>query len=149
MAHFAKINEQNQVLGVHVVNDSDATTEAAGQAFLESIHNWPANLWIQTSYNTHENTHATGGTAFRGNYAGAGYTWDSTNSIFWPPKPYASWTKDITNAKWQSPLGEKPSLTSEEQSQNQANTHGWIYEWDEDAYQADNSTGWVLTNTRA
>lgn len=149
MAHFAKINQQNKVLSVHVVNDSDAPTEAEGQAFLERVHNWPAHLWIQTSYNTLENTHKLGGTPFRGNYASLRSTWDPENQIFWRAQPYPSWTKDIANAKWQSPLGPRPSLTEEQESQNQANTHGWVYEWDEDAYQADNSTGWVLTNTRA
>lgn len=149
MAHFAKINEQNKVLSVHVVNDSDAPTEAEAQTFLENIHNWPANLWIQTSYNTFQNTHRLNGTPFRGNYAGIGFTWDSINQIFWPPQPYGSWVKNTTDARWQSPIGDAPDLTEEQQNQNTACTHGWVYEWDEDAYQADNTAGWTLTDLNA
>jgi hypothetical protein len=149
MAHFAKISEQKIVLSVSVVSNKNASTEQAGQTFLENVHGWPAHLWIQTSYNTKANTHKLGGTPFRGNYAGIGYTWDFENQIFWRPQPHASWTKDISSASWVSPLGDPPALTSEQQSQNAATTNHWIYKWDEDAYQADNTTGWVLTDLQA
>ena len=58
MAHFAKISEENEVLTVLTVdnkdllNDEGVETESVGQAYLEKHNNWPANLWIQTSYNT-------------------------------------------------------------------------------------------------
>jgi hypothetical protein len=52
MAHFAKISEENIVLNVLRLDDKDASTEEAGQQYLETHSNWPANLWIQTSYNT-------------------------------------------------------------------------------------------------
>jgi hypothetical protein len=39
--------------------------------------------------------HKIGGTPFRGNYAGIGYTWDEDNQIFWPKKPYPSWVKHL------------------------------------------------------
>ena len=149
MAHFAKISEENEVLSVLFVENEDAPNEAAGQAHLETHNNWPANLWIQTSYNTVNNTHKLGGTPFRGNYAGIGFTWDAANSIFWQPKPFASWTKHVASATWRSPLGEQPSITSEQKTQNNAGTHDWYYAWDESAYQADNTTGWVLTNSKA
>jgi len=133
MAHFAKISEENKVLTVIVVNDKDVKNsegvevESIGQANLEKNHNWPAHLWIQTSYNTHGNTHTSGDNskAFRGNYAGIGYDWDSVNQIFWPPKPpYDSWVKDIATASWISPIGDVPSLTEEEKGI-------YRYEWDE------------------
>ena len=149
MAHFAKISEDNRVLTVNAVNDSNALTEEAGQKYLEKCHGWPAHLWKQTSYNTTHNQHRLGGTPFRGNYAATGHTWDAENEIFWPQQPFPSWTKDITNAKWISPLGETPALTAEEEAQNEAITHSWHYVWDESAYQADNTTGWVLTNRNA
>ena len=66
MAHFAKISEENIVLGINVLNDSDCQneegveTESVGQAFLEKCHNWPAHLWIKTSYNTYGNKHKSG-----------------------------------------------------------------------------------------
>jgi hypothetical protein len=149
MAHFAKISEDNRVLTVNAVNDSNALTEEAGQTYLEICHGWPAHLWKQTSYNTMNNQHKLGGTPFRGNYAAIGHTWDAENEIFWPQQPFPSWTKDISNAKWISPLGEPPALTAEEEAQNEAITHSWHYVWDESAYQADNTTGWVLTNRNA
>ena len=149
MAHFAKISEENIVLTVNVVDDGNSASEEKGQAFLERVHGWPEHLWIQTSYNTIANTHRLGGTPFRGNYAAIGHTWDAENEIFWPEQPFPSWTKDISNAKWISPLGEPPALTAEEEAQNEAITHSWHYVWDESAYQADNTTGWVLTNRNA
>ena len=152
MAHFAKISEENEVLSVVVVDDKDCQDEngdeqeSIGQAFLEANNNWPANLWIKTSYWTFSNSHSTGGTAFRGNFAGIGGTWDSENQIFWPSKPFASWVKNIAKASWESPLGAKPSITSEQQSQIDAETHSHGYVLDEDAYQADNNTGWILNS---
>ena len=69
-------------------------------------------MWIQTSYNTQGNQHNNGGTAFRGNYAGIGYTWDEDNEIFWPKKPHASWTKNTSTASWDAPIT-YPSVTDD------------------------------------
>ena len=137
MAHFAKISDDNVVLQVVVVanantvNEEGAETESVGQAYLETHNNWPSHLWIKTSYNTENNQHKLGGTPFRGNYAGVGHTWDSSNEIFWSPKQYDSWTKDIASASWKSPIGDAPDLTSEQQNQNDAKTHLWEYTWNE------------------
>jgi hypothetical protein len=132
-----------------MLNADGNEDEAVGQQYLEQHNNWPAQMWIQTSYNTASGQHNNGGTAFRGNYAGIGYTWDEDDQIFWPKKPHASWVKHNASASWKSPLGDAPALTSEQTSQNEANTHNWVYNWDEDAYQADNTAGWTLTNTLA
>ena len=140
MAHFAKINENNEVLTVNVVDNENITDEASGQAYLETNSNWPANMWIQTSYNTQANQHRLGGTPFRGNFAGIGFTWDEENQIFWPPQPHPSWVKHIASASWKSPIGDPPSLTEEQSSQNSAETHAWIYVWNE------GSQAWDLTN---
>ncbi len=145
MAHFAKISEENIVLTVNVVDNGNVASEEKGQAFLERVHGWPEHLWIQTSYNTLANIHQLGGTPFRGNYAGVGFSWDVDNEIFWYPKPHASWSKDIPSASWVAPIT-KPELTSEQQLQKDADTHHWQYNWNESAYQADNTAGWVLTN---
>jgi len=132
MAHFAKISETNEVLTVLTLNNSDmlnsenVETETVGQAYLEQHNNWPANLWIQTSYNTLNNTHQLGGTPLRGNYAGIGYTWDEDDQIFWPKKPYASWVKHNASASWKSPIGDSPDdLTDEEKAA------GTYYVWNE------------------
>lgn len=134
MAHFAKITETNEVIQVLTLNNSDmlnadgVENETVGQQYLEQHNNWPAHLWIQTSYNTIKNTHNNGGTAFRGNYAGIGYEWDEVNQIFWHKKPYASWVKYNVEARWQSPIGDAPALTSE-QTTDEANIYR--YEWNE------------------
>ena len=134
MAHFAKISDTSQVLTVNVVNDSDILNadgvedESVGQAYLEKHNNWPAQMWIQTSYNTFEGTHNSGDNskALRGNYAGIGYIWDEDNNLFYPKKPYASWVLNTTTASWHSPIGDAPDdLTDEEKA---ANTH---YVWNE------------------
>ena len=155
MAHFAKLGANGKVIQVLTLDNSDMLNadgvedEAVGQQYLEQHNNWPAQMWIQTSYNTQSNQHKDGGTPFRGNYAGIGYEWDEDNQIFWPKKPYASWVKNTTTAGWDSPIGAAPALTAEQTSQNEAGTHFWVYVWNESAYQADNTTGWDLTDHNA
>ena len=139
MAHFAKINDNNEVLAVLTVDNSVATDESAGQAHLETHNNWPAEKWIQCSYNTEAGQHLTGGTAFRANYPNIGWKWDATNNIFHALQPYASWTLNTTTGIWEAPIA-KPDTTST-RSDNQVIPDS--YEWDENAYQADNTTGWV------
>jgi hypothetical protein len=142
MAHFAKISDTSQVLGVHVVDNKDILNadgveeEAVGQQYLEKHSNWPAERWIQTSYNTTGGKHYDNKTgelsveqskALRGNYAGIGYTWDKDNNIFYSPKPYASWVLNTTTADWHSPIGDAPDdLTDEEK------VAGTRYAWNED-----------------
>lgn len=146
MAHFAKISEQNEVLNVLAVDDKDTKNdnnqeiESIGQSYLETHNNWPAHLWIKTSYNTLQNTHRLGGTPFRGNYAGIGYIWDPENNIFLPPKPFPSWVKNIEEARWQSPIGDPPQLTEEQYNQYSSGTHDWNYLWNEE------SQTWDLVN---
>ena len=149
MAHFAKLGANGKVIQVLTLNNSDMLNadgvedESVGQQYLEQHNNWPAQMWIQTSYNTIGNTHKNGGTAFRGNYAGIGYEWDEDNQIFWPKKPYASWVKNTTTAQWQSPIGDAPALTAEQTSQNEAGTNTWVYDWNE------SNQSWDLTDEMA
>ena len=122
MAHFAKLGANGKVIQVltmdndKMLNADGVEDETVGQQWLEQHNNWPAQMWIQTSYNTAGNTHSSGDNskAFRGNYAGIGYTWDEDNQIFWPKKPHASWVKNISEARWQSPIGDVPALTAEQ-----------------------------------
>jgi hypothetical protein len=125
-----------------MLNADGVEDESVGQQYLETHNNWPAQMWIQTSYNTQGNKHNSGDNskAFRGNYAGIGYTWDEDNQIFWPKKPFASWVKNTTDARWQSPIGDAPDLTEEQTSQNEAQTHSWGYVWNEA------NTTWDLTD---
>jgi len=149
MAHFAKLGANGKVIQVLTLDNKDMLNadgvedEAVGQQYLELHNNWPAQMWIQTSYNTQGGQHKLGGTPLRGNYAGIGYTWDEDDQIFWPKKPYASWVKNNAEARWQSPIGDAPALTAEQTSQNEANTHRWSYVWNEDGQ------SWDLTNSLA
>ena len=134
MAHFAKISETNEVLTVLTLDNKDmhdsngVEIETIGQQYLETHNNWPAQMWIQTSYNTSGGTHRNGGTALRGNYAGIGYTWDEDDNIFWPKKPHASWVKHNASASWKSPIGDPPSLTDEQTADT---NNSYYYNWNE------------------
>ena len=85
MAHFAKLDEDNIVVGVYVVGDEYEETYA--QWRLEF-----GEVYIQTSYNNN----------IRKQYAGVGYSYDSTNDVFISPQPHPSWSLD-NNFDWQPP----------------------------------------------
>ena len=151
MAHFAKLGANGKVIQVLTLDNKDMLNadgiedEAVGQQYLERHNNWPAQMWIQTSYNTSGNKHNSGddSKAFRGNYAGIGYSWDEDNNIFWSKKPFASWVKNTADARWQSPIGDAPALTAEQEEQNEADTHDWGYSWNED------DQSWDLSDSKA
>jgi hypothetical protein len=112
MAHFAKINEENIVEQVIVVNNSDCgdlefpESETIGQSFINSIG--LNGVWIQTSYNGN----------FRKNYAGMGYTYDESRNAFIPVKPYPSWILNEETCIWEAPTP-RPSDDK-------------FYDWDEE-----------------
>jgi len=121
MAHYAKLGVGNVVEQVIV----------AEQDFIDTQE----GTWVQTSYNTRGGEHTLGGTPLRKNFAGIGFKYDSSRDAFIPPRLYASWTLNETTCLWEAPVA------MPEAGENQ------YYTWDEDAYQADNTAGWVL-NTR-
>jgi len=99
MAHFAKLDENNNVIAVHVVNNDVITidgveSEQAGIDFLTNLHGH--SKWKQTSYNSN----------FRKQYCGVGFYYDEIKNIFVAPKPYDSWFLD-DNSDWQAPI-QKP-----------------------------------------
>ena len=107
MAHYAKI-ENNIVVDVKVANIED---EATAQNFLRDLLDEPSSVWKKTSYNTKFGKHYTNGVestdqskAFRGNYAFIGGTYDSVNDIFLDPKPFDSWTLNVSKAEWEPPV---------------------------------------------
>ena len=122
MAHFAKLGKGNIVERVAVVSNDIATTEQAGMDFLNNLHQ-SRDVWKQTSYNTINGEHLLGGTPFRKNYAGKGYTYDQTRDAFIPPKPFASWTLNETTCQWEAPV----ALPDTENS----------YNWNEETQQWD------------
>lgn len=103
MAHFAEIDENNKVLRVLVVDNSQ---EYRGQEFL-AIDCGLGGTWIQTSYNNN----------IRKQYAGIDFTYDAVNDVFVVPQPYPSWSLD-NNFDWQPPTPKPEGFN-------------WI--WDEDS----------------
>ena len=137
MAHFAKLDENNVVTQVIVVDNKDVTDPHTGQedeilgiAFCKKLL---GGNWKQTSYNN----------SMRVRYAGIGYSYNAALDAFVPPQPYTSWVLDNETADWVSPLGAAPELTEAEVEAMS------FYRWDEEAYQADNTTGWVLETPEA
>ena len=100
MAHYAFLNMQNIVTEVIVGKD-----ETDGPTNWE-IHygNFREQVCKRTSYNTRGGVHVNGGTPFRKNYAGIGYTYDETRDAFIPPKPFDSWTLNETSCLWEAPV---------------------------------------------
>ena len=137
MAHFAQLDENNVVTQVIVVSNDDCSdangteSESIGVAFCQKLLGANTN-WKQTSYNGN----------MRVRYAGIGYSYNASLDAFVPTQPYASWTLNNETADWDAPITQ-PTLTEEQR------TAGSFYKWDEDAYQADNTTGWVLETPSA
>jgi hypothetical protein len=97
MAHFAKLDENNNVIAVHiVVNDvlmvNGIESENKGVEFLRGLTGH--NDWVQTSYNAN----------FRKHYAGIGYQYDKDFDVFISPKPYPSWKLNYTSFIWEAPV---------------------------------------------
>lgn len=119
MAHFAKIDENNIVTQVLVIDQETINTGHFGDP----------STFVQTSYNTRGGVHygqdgqPDNGVALRKNYAGIGYIYDPDRDAFYSPQPYASWTLNEETCYWEAPT---PMPTD-----------GKLYTWDED------TTSWV------
>jgi len=99
MAHFAKLNENNEVVEVNVVNNEDLQnldfpeSEPLGLQFLNNFYG-DLSVWKQTSYNGN----------FRKNYAGIGYAYDPSRDAFIPPKVFNSWVINEDTCLWEAPI---------------------------------------------
>lgn len=96
MSHFAKL-DGNVVIFVTVGRDEDDGKEAELSART-------GHTYKQTSYNTRGGVHLLGGTPFRKNFAGIGYTYDAERDAFIPPKPYESWVLNEDTCLWEAPI---------------------------------------------
>ena len=108
MSHFAQV-ENGIVTQVIVAEQDVIDTGLWGNP----------NSWVQTSYNTYGGMHRLGGTPFRKNYAGRGYTYDSVRDAFIPPKPFNSWILNEDTCLWNPPI-------------TMPQTEGFFYSWDEE-----------------
>jgi hypothetical protein len=93
MAHFAQI-VNNVVTNVVVVHNNEllvdgVETESKGAEFCANLF---GGTWIQTSFNNR----------IRKQFAGVGYSFNSSADVFVAPKPFESWTLD-SNHDWQAP----------------------------------------------
>ena len=98
MAHYAELDESNVVVSVFVGRDEDDLAD--GVEDWELYYARPDYTVKRTSYNTFAGEHAGGGTPFRGNYAGIGYTYDEALDAFIPPKPDGEWVLDEETFSW-------------------------------------------------
>jgi len=116
MPYFAKIQPTTLATKFMVTEVISADQDFINSGAVGS----PAN-WVQTSYNTHGNVHYApsppaephtpdGGIPLRANYAGIGYTYDSSVTIdgvvgvFYAPQPYPSWILNTSTYYWEAPV---------------------------------------------
>lgn len=120
MAHFAQLDENNEVIQVIVVSnddilDSDGNeSEEIGIDFCKSIFG-EDTIWKQTSYND----------KIRCRFAGIGMKYAENFDVFLPPQPYPSWSLNEETFEWDPPVP-KPELTQEEMD------NFCYYMWEED-----------------
>ena len=112
MAYYAKVS--NGLVTQVIVAEAE---------FFDTFVDSSPGEWIKTSYNTSGGVHSDGGKPLRKNYAGVGFTYDSTRDAFIPPQPYNSWTLNEDTCLWDSPIAYP--------------TDDKDYAWDEDI------TNWV------
>ena len=127
MAHYAFLNENNEVTEVIVGVDENVTqtdldgTEVGGttEAWETFYSNFRGQTCKRTSFNAFKGKKRnleTGETieedGFRKNYAGIGMIYDQTRDAFIFPQPYPSWQFNETTYDWHSPVA-KPDLEND------------------------------------
>jgi hypothetical protein len=131
MAHYCFLNKHNIVTEV-IVGKDENEGEYDWEFYYSSKR---GQKCVRTSYNTRGGEHILGGTPFRKNYAGIGYTYDEERDAFIPPKPFESWVLNEDTCLWEAPVpmpedagtGEPPIM----------------YTWDEE------TTNWVVVERTA
>jgi len=114
ISHWAELDENNIVTRVLVGDNNDPAGDEGYQWLLDNL----GGTWKKTSYNTVAGQHTSGGTPFRKNYAGIGYSYDESRDAFIPPKPFASWTLNEETCTWNAPVAYP--------------TDGEMYTWNEE-----------------
>lgn len=110
MAHFAQLNENNEVTKVilisnrRIIDDEGNESEEMGIAILNERYGEDFS-YKQTSYNTRGGVHGLGGTPFRKNYCGRGHIYHPPPiDGFSGPKPFESWVLDEETCRWEAPI---------------------------------------------
>jgi hypothetical protein len=119
MGHYAFLGPSNIVTEVITGKDEH---EPGPDGEVRDWEVWYGNFRGQvckrTSYNTRGGVHAFGGTPFRKNYAGIGYTYDEARDAFIPPRPFPSWVLNEDTCLWDAPVPYPQD--------------GGMYQWSED-----------------
>lgn len=113
MAHYAFLDENNIVTQVIVGKDEGEN----GVDWEQHYGAFMGQTCKRTSYNTQGGVHTGGGTPFRKNYAGIGYSYDAQRDAFIPPKPFDSWVLNEDSCQWEPPVPYPDD--------------GLLYQWDE------------------
>jgi len=122
MAHYAFLDGENIVTEVIVGKDENED----GIDWEQHYGQFRGQVCKRTSYNTQGGVHSTGGTPYRKNYAGIGYSFDAERDAFIAPKPFASWLLNEESCLWEAPTPYP--------------TDGLMYNWNEEAQD------WVAVN---
>ena len=120
MAHYAFLDENNIVTEV-IVGKNEGED---GVDWEQHYGAFRGQTCKRTSYNTLSGVHSGGGTPFRKNYAGLGYTYNADIDAFVPPQPFASWLLNEETAQWNAPVAMPEDAGTGEPPKR--------YTWDED-----------------
>lgn len=119
MAHYAFLDINNIVTEVIVGKDEGED----GIDWEQHYGLFRGQVCKRTSYNTNAGVHKDGGTPFRKNYAGIGYTYHAQRDAFIPPKPYNSWVLNEAKCVWESPT---PMPTDDKSYRWDELTTSWV-----------------------
>jgi len=124
MAHFARLNSENIVTEVVVVDNdliwnNGSEFEEVGELYLQNLLD-TTDRWKQTSYNN----------KFRNKFASIGDTFDEERNVFISPQPYPSWVLNEQALAWEAP------------SPYPENDDKYYYEWNEE------SVAWVAAGEK-
>ena len=113
MAHYAFLDQNNVVTEV-IPGKNEGEDDIDWEQYYGEFR---GQVCKRTSYNTIGGVHINGGTPYRKNYAGIGYTYDAQRDAFIPPKPFASWVLNEETCLWEAPVAMP--------------TDGQMYSWNE------------------
>lgn len=122
MGHYAFLDGNNIV--TEVITGKDEGQD--GIDWEQWYGNFRGQVCKRTSYNTVGGVHSNGGTPFRKNYAGIGYSYDAERDAFIPPKPFESWVLNEDSCLWEAPVAHP--------------NDGGFYNWNEETQE------WVAVN---
>lgn len=106
MAHFAKVDENNIVIEVLVIDQTEVETGNWGDPalFKKCSYNTRGGIYYIPNTDTPDPDQSK---AYRKNYPGIGWTWLANGPQgegFCPPQPYASWILNPSTYYWEAPV---------------------------------------------